>query len=187
MIVNTILHPTSAFEESFSKSNKRNALFVVSLAGLFLSIAVFFLTASIVYSVFAFLINLINWFAFSGVVFFFNFAHTNKKSKKNEVNFSRSTCATGTLWEINLFAYFILAIGVWFIPFLSGLLFNISVGALFVLLILSVLIWVIASFKMLKVIFGAEKGKLLLNWIILMLLNGLLISFINKLLASLIF
>ncbi len=187
MIANTILHPTSAFESSFFEPNKRKAILVVSLASLFLSVAIFFLTASVIYSIFAFAINIINWFVFSGVVFFFEFAHAKKKSKKAENSFWKSACVTGTLWEINLFAYFVLAISAWFIPFIRGFFFNIAVGALFVLLIFSVIVWVIASFKMLKVVFGAERGKLLLNWIILMILNGLIVSFINKLLASLIF
>ncbi len=187
MILNTIFHPTSSFEKSFFEPNGRKSMLVVALAGLFLSIAVFLLTTSVVYSIFAFAINIINWFVFSGVLFFFEFIHARKKSKKSDSGFLKSSSAVGTLWEINLFAYFILALGTWLIPIFSGLMFNIAVGLFFALLILSVIVWVIASFKMLKVVFGAQRGKLLLNWLILMILNGLIVTVINRLLASLIF
>jgi len=187
MIVNTILHPTSSFETAFFEPKKGKALIVVSLASLFLAIAVFLLTGSLVYSGFAFAINLINWFVFSSVLFFFEFVHAKKKNKKNEKGFLKSASVCGVLWEINLAAYLLLVLGVWCIPFIGVSLFNIVVGLFFVLLIALVVIWVIASFKMLKVVFGAEKGKLVLNWIILMVLNALIVSFINRLLASLIF
>jgi len=187
MIKNTIFHPTASFENAFFQPNERKAFLVVALAGLFLSVLVFLLTTSLVYAVFAFVINLINWFVFSGVLFFFEFAHTKKKNKKTEESFSKSSCAVATLWEINLLAYIILVLGVWLIPFFGGVLSNIAVGLLFVLLLVIVIMWVIASFKMLKVVFGAQRGKLLLNWIILMLLNALIASFISRLLFSLIF
>ena len=186
-MLSTVFHPTSSFETAFFESNKQKAFLKVALAGLFLSLAIFFLTTSIVYSVFAFGINIINWLVFSGVLFFFEFAHSKKKSKKTSDSFWRSACVVGELWGINLIAYLILFIGVWLIPIFRGLLSNVLIGLLFVLLILLVIVWIIASFKMLKVVFGAQRGKLLLNWIILMFLNSLIVSFISRLLASLIF
>ena len=187
MISETIFHPTSSFEKSFLEQNKRKAILVVALASLFLSLTVFLLTSSLIYSVFAFIINIVNWFVLSGVLFFFEFVHTKKKSRKSESNFWKSACVIGTLWELNLFAYLVMLLSVWLIPFFSGLLADILVGLLFLFLILIAVVWLIASFRMLKVVFGVQKGKLLLNWIILMVLNSLVVSFVTNLLASLIF
>ncbi len=187
MIAETIFHPTKSFEKSFLEQNKRKAIIVVALASLFLSLTIFLLTSSLIYSVFAFIINIINWFVLSGVLFFFEFVHTKKKNRKNESNFWKSASVVGTLWELNLFAYIVMLFSVWLIPFFSGLLANILIGVLFILLIIIAVIWLIASFRMLKVVFGMQKGKLLLNWIILMVLNSLVVSFVTNLLASLIF
>jgi hypothetical protein len=186
MIAETIFHPTRAFEKSFFESNKRKSIFVVALASLFLSLTIFLLTSSLVYSVFAFMINIVNWFVLSGVLFFFEFVHTKKKGRKGENNFWKCACVIGNLWELNLFAYFVLFLSVWLIPFFSGLLADVLVGVLFLFLILIAIAWLIASFRMLRVVFGVQKGKLLLNWIILMVLNSLVVSFITNLLASLI-
>lgn len=187
MIATTIFHPTSSFEKSFFEPNKRKAVLVVVLASLFLSLAVFLLTTNLIYSGFVFITNIVNWFILSGVLFFFDFAHAKKKNKGSERIFWKSACVVGTLWEINLLAYLILVLGVWVIPFFSGLIANIMVAALFILLIFLAVVWLIASFRMLRVVFGAQKGKLLLNWIILMVLNTLLASFVTNLLASLVF
>lgn len=185
MLFNTIFHPTSSFESAFLEHNNKKSLLVVLLAGLFLALAVFLLTFNTIYSIFAFATNILNWIIFSVILFFFEFVHARKKSKATVNGFGKSLSVVGTIWEINLLAYFVMAVGVWLLPNLSGFLFNLVAGAFFVLLILLGLIWVIASFKMLKVVFKANRGKLILNWIILMFLNSLIASIISKFLASL--
>lgn len=187
MIFNTIFHPTSSFESAFLEPNNKKALMVVSLAGLFLAVAIFLLTYNVIYAGFAFVTNFLNWIIFSLILFFFEFVHARKKNKASVNGFAKASSVVGTIWEINLLAYLVMVLGIIILPFVSGLLFNIVAGGLFVLLILLVIIWVIASFKMLKVVFKAKKGKLLLNWIILMLLNSIIATVITQLLSAIIF
>jgi hypothetical protein len=187
MIFDTVFHPTSSFESAFSSGNNKKALLTVSLAGLFLSIGIFLLTSNIIYSVFAFFLNIINWVVLSGIVFFFEFVHARKKSKSSVNGFVKSSSAVGVLWEINLLAYFLISLGAGIIPIFRGFLLNAAIGVLFVLLIFCAVVWIIASFKMLKVVFKAENGKLVLNWIILMLLNSLVSVVVSNLLSTLLF
>lgn len=187
MLFNTIFHPTSAFEKAFFEPNNKKSLLVVSLAGLFLALAIFVLTFNVVYSIFAFVTNFLNWIIFSVILFFFEFVHARKKNKAAENGFGKALSVVGTIWEINMVAYIAIIVGSLIVVRLSGFMFTLAVGALFVLLILLAVIWLIASFKMLKVVFKAERGKLILNWLILMVINSVIASIISRFLAALIF
>ena len=187
MLFNTIFHPTSAFEKAFFKPDNKKSLLVVSLAGLFLALAIFILTFNTVYSIFAFITNFLNWIIFSVILFFFEFVHARKKTKAAENGFRKALSVVGTIWEINMVAYVAIIVGVLVILRLSGFMQTLAVGALFILLILLAFIWLIASFKMLKVVFKAKRWKLILNWVILMILNSVIASIISRFLTTLIF
>ena len=187
MSASVLFQPTAAFEDAFHNENAKGALMVVLLTGLFTALAVYFISANIFTSAFTFLMNIIQWLVFAGFVWFFEFVHVRKKKHLVGVNFSQCLSVVGKLWTINLLAAIVFAFTSYFAPIASAGL----VMFLGILLVLSSLIlivaWLIASFKMLKVVFGAEKLKLILNWIIINLLNGLVFGLVASVISSILF
>jgi hypothetical protein len=182
---NVFFAPTKAFQEAFDNPDVNSSLLIVLLAGLLLGIAVYLVLNDVVSSIFAFATNIIQWVVFSALVWFFEFVHMRKRRRMAGTSFSQCLSVVGKLWVINLAAGVLLFIVALLFPFL-GDLSSLIIGVIFVLAtIVLVIAWIVASFRMLKVVFGIEKGKLLINWIIINLVNGLTISFIVAVLAKL--
>ena len=187
MSASVLFQPTAAFEDAFHNENAKGALMVVLLTGLFTALAVYFISANIFTSAFTFLMNIIQWLVFAGFVWFFEFVHVRKKKHLVGVNFSQCLSVVGKLWTINLLAAIVFAFTSYFAPIASAGL----VMFLGILLVLSSLIlivaWLIASFKMLKVVFGVERGKLFVSWVLINILNGLTIGIITTILTNILF
>jgi hypothetical protein len=179
--------PAKAFQSAFSDSNIESALFVVLVSGLLLGLAVFLLLGNVFSSVFVFVMNFVQWFIFSCLLWFFEFVHVRKRKRLVGTSFYQSLSAVGVLWRINLVYAFCFAvvslISVYFNPdilFLAGVLF------LFASLLL-LIFWIVASFKLLEVAFGAGGKKIIVNWIVLNLINSLTVAFVSIVLAKVFF
>jgi len=183
MTGNVFMNPTKTFEEAFHNPSIGSALIVVLLAGIFLSLAAYFTTASLIVSVYLFIINLAQWLILSAIVWFFEFIHVRKRKRLPGTEFSQSASVVGKLWVINLAGSVLLAIIAFILPFASTALMFV-LGPLFVLLsLLLIICWIVASFKMLKVVFGKEKWVLLINWIIINVLNVMIINLVASLIS----
>jgi hypothetical protein len=178
MAENIFTNPTKVFEESFNNPSISSALIVVLLAGIFLSLAAFLVTTSWLVSIYFFIINLAQWIILSAIVWFFEFIHVRKRKRLPGNDFSQSASVVGKLWVINLAGSVLLALVAFILPFASDSLMFI-LGPLFLLVsIVLIVCWLIASFKMLKVVFGKEKLVLFINWLIINILNIVMINFV---------
>ncbi|MDD3085615.1 MAG: hypothetical protein PHY04_01680 [Candidatus ainarchaeum sp.] len=184
MIFDIVFHPTNSFESAFnSEFDFKSVLTVIILSGLLLSASVFLLTSSLVFSIISFIINIVNWIVLSGLLFFFEFVHNKKRIKSSSKVFNRSLFVLSKLWKINLIFYSLIFGGCLLLPIINGILFNVIAGIFFVALIILVISWIIASFKMLKIVLKINKLKLLINWILFMFLNSLISFLLSNLLS----
>jgi len=180
---NVFMSPTKTFEDAFHNPDVSSALIIVLLAGVFLSLAAYLTTASWIVSVYLFIVNLAQWLILSAIVWFFEFIHVRKRKRLPGTEFSQSASVVGKLWVINLAGSVLLAIIAFILPFASVALMFV-LGPLFVLVTLILIVcWVIASFKMLKVVFGKERWVLLINWLIINILNVITINFVASLIS----
>jgi hypothetical protein len=177
--------PVKVFQSAFDSPDVSSALSVVLLTGLFLAAAVFLVLGDVVSIIFSFVSNLIQWIVFSALVWFFEFVHVRRRKRMSGTSFSQCLSVVGKLWLINfVLSVLFFAVALAFL-LLGEELFFIA-GAVFVLASIALVIfWIIASFKLLKVVFGVERGKLFVNWVILNIVNGLTVGFVLMLLARL--
>jgi len=187
MVTSIFLHPTKAFEEGFHNPNVESAVIVVVLTALFMALAVYFTMHNLFASVFMFAVNIIQWIIYSALVWFFEFVHVRKRKRMVGADFGQVLSVVGKLWIINLVASFLFLFISLVLPNLGRGLLMVVGPLILVLLIVVTLSWFVASFKMLKVVFGADRLKLVINWIILNFLNGVVVSFVTTFLARLFF
>lgn len=180
-----LFSPTKSFEDSFREPSMGSALIVVLLSSLFLALAVFFMTNQLISSAYFFVINLVQWVVLSGIVWFFEFVQVRKRKRMTGTTFEQIASLVGKLWTINLVGSIFLAIVAFILPFVGGTLMNLLGPTLAIFAILVLLSWLVASFKMLKVAFGAEKWKLLFNWVLVNLINMVTVLFVSSILVKL--
>ncbi|MFA5931603.1 MAG: hypothetical protein WC821_04825 [archaeon] len=182
---NVLFSPTKSFEDAFHEPSMGSALITVLLSSVFISLAVFFMTSQLIPSAYFFVVNLVQWIVLSGIVWFFEFAHVRKRKKMTGTTFDQIASVVGKLWTINLVGSIFLAIVAFILPFATANLMNLLGPLLAIFAIIVLLSWLIASFKMLKVVFGVEKWKLLFNWVLVNLINIVTIAFVSSILIKL--
>ncbi len=184
MVLSVLFHPTEVFKKVVSDSEGYSPWLVVILAGIFLAIIGYYSSSGNLFSgLYLFIANIVQWFILTVFVWFFVFVHSRKRKGLSEKGFTQSAVATGRLWTLTLATNIIMAI----ISIFYGLVtvFPINVLALIgvIVSIILTLGWIVASYKMLKVLSGISGGKLVVNWIILLILNMLTSAFIVGLIA----
>jgi hypothetical protein len=184
MVFNIIFHPTKTFEDAIEEHNFGSSIIIVLLTSLFLSLSAFFLTASVFWAAYAFAFSLIQWLVFSIIIWFFEFIHV-KKRKSVETTFAKCAAVVGRLWEINLIGSILVAAVTFILPIGGRSLMFFVVPIFLFLGVILLLAWIVASFRMLTVLFGAKRLKLVFNWIIINVLNAIMISFISAIAAAL--
>ncbi|MFA6269460.1 MAG: hypothetical protein WCW13_05090 [archaeon] len=186
MVFSIIFHPTKTFETALEVANVSKALIIVLLSGLFFGLAAFFLTAQLVPAIYLFIFAIVQWLVYSAIVWFFEFVHVRKRKKMVGTSFTQCACVVGELWKINLISSILAAFVAFIFPFSSDALLLV-VGSIFmIIIVILVIAWIVASFKMLKVLVGVHKWKLVINWAIINLLNLMIIGFISSLVNLLI-
>jgi hypothetical protein len=187
MVTSVFLHPTKAFEEGYHNPNVESAVIVVLITAFLMALAVYFTMGNLFASVFMFAVNIIQWIIYSALVWFFEFVHVRKRKKMVGAEFSQILSVVGKLWIINLVGAAIFAIVAIVLPISSKFVLMILGPVLLLALLIVTVAWFVASFKMLKVVFGADRLKLVINWVILNFLNGVVASFVTAFLARLLF
>ncbi len=178
MCASVLFSPTKAFEDAFHNADLKGAFGIVLIAGILMALASYFVLGNIYVSLYFFILNLVEWLIFSGFVWFFEFIHVRKKKHLIGVSYEQCLSVVGKLWAVNLVASLVFAFTAFLGPIVgSGLLM--FLGILFILCsIILTIAWLIASYKMLKVVLGVSGLKLALNWIMLTVLYGLTIGII---------
>jgi hypothetical protein len=183
--LSVLFHPTEVFKKVVLDPEDYSPWLVVLLAGIFLAIIGYFATANILSGVYMFIANLVQWIILTVFVWFLTFAHSKKKKGLIEKGFTQSAACTGKLWTLTLLTNVIMAIISIFYAYVTIFPFNVlSLIGVIVSIILT-LGWLVASYKMLKVLLGTSGWKLFINWIILLILNVVTSAFIVGLIARL--
>jgi len=185
MVFDVIFAPTKSFEGVFHNPNINSALIVVLTTGLFLGLATFFVTASLLPSIYMFGLNIIQWLVFAGVVWFFEFIHVRKRKRMMGTSFEQCACVVGKLWGINLIASVIIVLIAFCLNFISSVFLAVLTPFILIIGMILLVSWVVASFLMLKVVLGVSGGKLLINWVIANILNASLITLFTTIFAVL--
>jgi len=183
MVFSIITHPTRVFTNCFDSPKNGKSLAVVFLTAIITALAGYALLGNVLTAGLFFVTALIQWFVFSIVVWFFGFAHNGRVKKNQRVSFSQIVSVTGKLWTLNLASTILMLFMALIVPYASDILLLIVFAIMAILFIILFIGWIIASIKMIKVVTGAKKGKLVINWIILIILNGMVISFITFLIT----
>jgi hypothetical protein len=187
MATSVIFSPTRAFEDAFDEPNSISAIIVVLLAGFFLGWAAYLVSTVFVAGVYFFLINLVQFLVLCAMVWFFELVHVRKRKMMTGTAFSKIVSVVGKLWLINLVGGLILFLMAYLVNHIQFYLFEV-VGLIgCVIAIVLVVAWIVASFRLLKVVLGISGGKLLINWLILNILSAFITSFIGALLLGLLF
>jgi hypothetical protein len=183
MVFNIVFHPTKTFQSALESPNMSRAVMIVLLTALFFALAGFFLTAKILPAVYLFIFTIVQWVVYSAIIWFFEFIHVRKRKKMTGTSFAQCASLVGELWKINLISGVLFAVIAFILPFSnSNVLF--IVGAVFIIIALVLLAaWLVASFRMISVLVGVQKWKLIVNWVVINLLNILLVGFISSLLG----
>ncbi len=186
MVLSVVFSPTKAFEETLAHPSGGAAFLVAIIAAIFFAVSSYLLTKEPIIAAFFLVLNFVQWLVLAVLVWFFSVAHTRKKKGSEYVSFSESASVTSKLWQINLLSSVLMLILILIMPFLPNLAFLavlIIFGVIFVILLIG---WLVASFKMLKVVTSKKGASLFINWIIVLVLNALIISFISGILLKLI-
>ena len=179
MVFSVLTHPTKAFTERFDEPRIGLALVVVLLTALVTFLASYVFLSNYLAAGVLCLTSIIQWFVFTLIVWFFGFAHNGRMKSKSKINFSQIASVTGKLWTINFASSILMLIMALVLPSASDVLLLIVAAVMVILLIVLSIGWIISSIKMLKVVTGAKRGRLVINWLILIILNGVLLSFIS--------
>ncbi|VVB75680.1 Yip1 domain protein [uncultured archaeon] len=184
MVLSVLFHPTEVFKKVDSSPVLYSPWLVVIIAGIFLAIVGYYASASWLTGVYMFIANIVQWFILTLFVWFFGFIHLRKKRGIAEERFAECAAATGKLWTITLATNLIMAILSVFYGFVTIFPFNILAMIGVILAIILTIGWIVASYKMLKVVLGINGGKLFVNWILLLILNVVTSAFIVGLIAK---
>lgn len=184
MALSVLFHPTEVFKEVASDTAAHSPWLVVILAGIFLALIGYYVSAGDIFSgIYMFIANLAQWFILTVFVWFFVFVHSRKRKGLSEKGFTQSAAATGKLWTLTLLTNIIMAIISIFYGLVTIFPFNVLALIGVIVSIILTLGWIVASYKMLKVLSGISGGKLFVNWIILLILNVVTSAFIIGLIA----
>ena len=183
MAFDVVTSPTKAFESAFERPRLGVAAVVVLLTAILSALASYIFLSDVMQAGFLLVASLIQWFVFTVIVWFFEFVHVRKRKQLSGTKFSQVASVTSKLWTINLIGSILLVIMALIVPIGSNLLLAVLLPIVLILFIVLVVGWIIGSVKMLKVVTGAKKGRLFINWLILVILNGVLFSFISIALA----
>lgn len=180
MVLSTIFHLPIAYERVLARPNDGLSVLVALLTATVFAAGVYILVSEPILSLFFFFMNLVQWFVFTLVLWFFGIAHSGRKRYYKEVTFSQCAALTSKLWTINLFGAAIMFVFVIISPYIT---YNYLFPVLAVLAIISLVLlvaWVVSSIVMLKVVFEAESFKLFINWVFLLVLNAFVVGFISN-------
>ena len=170
MNASVLFSPTKAFEDAFHNENAKGALGIVLLTSLFLAIAGYLVLGNVFASAYLAVGNIIQWFVLAFFVWFFEFIHVRKKKHLVGVSFYQCLSVVGKLWTISLISAIIFVLTAFLtLLFGSGITIFLAVLLLLSTVVLTIA-WLVASFKLIKVVLGVEKWKLVLNWIIINIL-----------------
>lgn len=176
MALNLISHPTKAFTEAFDSPKLVNAAIVILLTAALTGIAGFVFFGNVLSSAFLFGSSILQWLILTLIVWFFSFAHKSKKRASGVSSFSKTASVTGKLWLLNLASAILTLVMALVLPYAGEALLLIVFVIMAILMAVLFIGWIIASIKMLKVVTGASRGGLVINWIIMIVLYGVILS-----------
>ena len=162
--------PREAFEEAIDKPNMAIALLIVIVTGVLIGIASYAYTASPVAIITAVLVMAVQWLIMSFLLWAFEFMFRSKKKGFKEKSFAEAASAAGTLWMVVLAAAVVFNVAM--LSFMAGL---VILSAVFVIIIIGLFVlFMLASYSMVKVVLEAERGRAIVAWLLLMVLAALI-------------
>jgi|GEM_PF-1866469 len=183
MVLSVLFHPTEVFKKVIAEPEEYSPWLVVVLAGIFLAIIGYYSSTDILAGVYMFIANIVQWLILTIFVWFFVFVHSRKRKGLSEKGFTQSAACTGKLWTLTLVTNIIMAIIAIFFRVVTVFPFNVLALIGVIVSLIITIGWLVASYKMLKVLSGIGGGKLFVNWIILLILNVVTSAFIVGLIA----
>jgi len=183
MVLSVISSPTKAFESAFHNPRLGISLIVVLLAAAFFALASFLVFSDALLAAYFFIASLIQWLVFSVLVWFFEFVHVRKRSQLTGTNFFQIASVTSKLWTLNLASSILLAVIAFLLPRISEPLLTVVFAIVVICAVVLLAGWIVGSIKMLKVVTGASRARLFVNWLILIIINSVIVSFITLLLT----
>ncbi len=186
MAFSVVFSPVKAFEDALVHPSGGAAFLTAIFAAVIFAVCSFLLTKEPIIAAFFLVLNFVQWLVLAVLVWFFSVAHVRKKKGGELVSFAQSASVTSKLWQINLMSSFLMLVLILIMPFIPSLAYLavlIIFGVLFVVLFVG---WIVASYKMLKVVTSKKGFALFINWIIVIVLNALILSFISGMMLRLI-
>lgn len=179
MAFEVITKPTHAFETAISEENLGAAIGTAVAAGILFGIAGFLITGNAVQFAINFAVPIVQWIVISIIAWVFYFMF--KKKKLGELSLAQIASATGELWTLFVILGIVLAIGAYALTSFGniGIILPVSV-ALFAIILIIGLIFMIDWFIMVKTMLEAENKKALAVWALMVIVHGLLFLFINS-------
>ncbi|MCX6803979.1 MAG: hypothetical protein NTY48_05430 [Candidatus Diapherotrites archaeon] len=187
MVAGVIFSPTRAFENAFNNSFSFISVLVPIFTSLLLALVVFGFIGDAFLAGFFFITGFIQWLIFILVIWFFEFVHIKKRAKLKSTEFRQFVSVVSKLWNINLVGSLLMALIVFVVFRLSQNIVFVLFPIIIVVMVILAVGWIVASGRMLKVVFGISGLKLLVNWILIMAVVVLLNSFVSVLLSRILF
>lgn len=178
-----ITSPTLVFEDALSNPNNASTAAIVIITSLLMAVTAYLFISSPLLAGYYFVAGIIQWVVFTVIVWFFELAHVKRRKQLLSTRFSQVASACGKLWTINLASSVLLVIMSFLVNNVGGAILLIIVPILVIFFIVLTLGWIIGSAKLLKVVTGLSRGKLFINWVILLVLNSAVFGFLMLLLT----
>ena len=179
MVFEVITKPTKAFQNAISEENLGAAIVTAIVAGTLFGIAGLLITGNAIQFAINFSVPVIQWIVISVIAWAFYIMF--RKKKLGELSLAQIASATGELWTLFVILGVIIAIGTYALTSFGniGIMLPISI-ALFAIIIIIGIIFMVDWFIMIKTMLEAENKKAFIVWILMVITHGLLFLFINS-------
>lgn len=171
---NVITDAEKAYESAMANPSLGKALISVIVAGIFIGLTTYIYTGALINLALGIGASLLNWIVLTLTLWMLYVMF--KKKKMGDLEFVQIGSAVGKLWALVIATNFILLIGM--IALTSGALIGILGVLMFVILVVIGVVTLYSHYKLVKVMFSANKGRHIIVWLLSIIVSGLVTSVI---------
>jgi len=171
---NVITDAEKVYESAMAAPNLGKALINVIVAGILIGLTTYIYTGALINLALGIGASLLNWIVLTLTLWMLYVMF--KKKKMGDLEFVQIGSAVGKLWTLVIATNFILLIGM--IALTSGALVGILGVLMFVILVVIGVVTLYSHYKLVKVMFSANKGRHIIVWLLSIIVSGLVTSVI---------
>ncbi len=171
---NVVTDAEKAYESAMANPSLGKALINVIIAGILIGLANYIYTGAIINIAIGIGASILNWIVLSLTLWLLYVMF--KKKKMGDLEFVQIGSAVGKLWTLIIASNFIILIGM--LALTSGALVGILGLLMFVILIVIGVVALYSHYKLIKVMFSANRGRHLIVWLLSIIVSGLITSVI---------